>query len=92
MAEARSFPLPISRRMRPMNVTTEPQSFRTWLTAKAQESSAIGDLARDIAHDPGFPSNPSPKEAVAYLAERSPMAADLMKQAASLYKKETARS
>lgn len=75
-----------------MQTPTTPPTFRAWLTAKAQESSAIGDLARDIAHDPGFPSNPSPKEAIAYLAERSPMAAQLMKQAASQFKKETARS
>ncbi|MFJ1971852.1 YozE family protein [Streptomyces sp. NPDC087903] len=35
---------------------SKPKSFTAWLKTHADESSAIGDLARDVSHDPGWPS------------------------------------
>jgi len=34
------------------------RSFRRWLVQFGREESAIGDLARDVRADPGWPSGP----------------------------------
>ncbi|MFJ2887831.1 YozE family protein [Streptomyces sp. NPDC087305] len=47
----------------------KPKSFTTWLKAQADRDSGIGDLARDVASDPNWPSRRGRAGQRSYLEE-----------------------
>ena len=48
----------------------KPKSFTAWLKTQADQSTAIGDLARDVSHDPDWPSRRGLPGQRTYLEER----------------------
>ncbi|WP_329057257.1 sterile alpha motif-like domain-containing protein [Streptomyces sp. NBC_01453] len=52
----------------------KPMSFTAWLKTHANQSSAIGDLARDVSADPEWPSRSGRQGQLDYLEGRSAVA------------------
>ncbi|WP_069885799.1 YozE family protein [Streptomyces luteocolor] len=47
----------------------KPKSFTSWLKTHTDQRNAIGDLARDVAADPNWPSRKGRQGQLAYLEE-----------------------
>jgi uncharacterized protein YozE (UPF0346 family) len=47
----------------------KPKSFTAWLKTQTDRDSGIGDLARDVANDPNWPSRRNQAGQLAYLEE-----------------------
>ncbi|MFF5002058.1 YozE family protein [Streptomyces phaeochromogenes] len=47
----------------------KPKSFTAWLKTYADQHNAIGDLARDVSADPGWPSRKGRQGQLDYLEE-----------------------
>ncbi|MEU3298001.1 YozE family protein [Streptomyces longwoodensis] len=47
----------------------KPKSFTTWLNTHADHRTAVGDLARDVSHDPDWPSDKGKQGQLEYLEE-----------------------
>ncbi|MER7693183.1 YozE family protein [Streptomyces sp. NPDC097610] len=47
----------------------KPKSFTAWLKTQTDRNSDIGDLARDVANDPNWPSRKGRSGQRAYLEE-----------------------
>lgn len=71
-----------------MTVPTTVPSFKAWLLSKVGEPTAIGDIAADASRDPRFPADPSPAEAIAYMARIGPLPEQIMRTAATAYRRE----
>ncbi|WP_407838495.1 YozE family protein [Streptomyces sp. DSM 116496] len=63
------------------------QGFTSWLKTHAKDQSAIGDLARDVAADPDWPSRRQLSGQREYLEERGaiPAAVETLERAWELY-------
>ncbi|TSB24025.1 hypothetical protein FNJ62_14655 [Streptomyces benahoarensis] len=63
------------------------KSFTAWLKTHAGQSSAIGDLARDVSADPGWPSRRGLPGQRDYLEERGaiPAAVETLERAWTQY-------
>jgi uncharacterized protein YozE (UPF0346 family) len=48
----------------------KPKSFTAWLKSHADHRTAIGDLARDVSHDPDWPADEGRQGQLDYLEER----------------------
>ncbi|MFD5628150.1 YozE family protein [Streptomyces sp. NPDC127072] len=61
----------------------KPQSFTAWLKTQADRDSGIGDLARDVARDPDWPSRRGRAGQRTYLEERGaiPAAIEMLEDA-----------
>ncbi|GHF91881.1 YozE family protein [Streptomyces filamentosus] len=66
---------------------TRSQSFTTWLKRHVKDDNAIGDLARDVAADPNWPSRMQLKGQREYLESLGaiPAAVATLERAWSLY-------
>ncbi|MFC9751985.1 YozE family protein [Streptomyces sp. NPDC056921] len=66
---------------------TSTQSFTAWLKTHAKDDSAIGDLARDVAADPDWPTGKQLKGQRDYLHEVGavPAAVETLERAWRLY-------
>ncbi|MER0423281.1 YozE family protein [Streptomyces microflavus] len=66
---------------------TQNPGFTTWLQAHANDESAIGDLARDVAADPYWPSRGQLSGQRDYLEERGaiPAVVETLERAWELY-------
>ncbi|MFB8085030.1 YozE family protein [Streptomyces sp. NPDC055992] len=66
---------------------TRNPGFTTWLKAHVKDQSAIGDLARDVAADPDWPSRRELSGQRKYLEERGaiPAAVETLESAWELY-------
>lgn len=62
-------------------------SFTTWLKTHKKDQNAIGDLARDVAADPDWPSRRQLSGQREYLEERGaiPAAVETLERAWELY-------
>ncbi|MEU2507661.1 YozE family protein [Streptomyces sp. NPDC007863] len=71
---------------------TGSQSFTTWLKSHVKDDNAIGDLARDVAMDPDWPSGKQLKGQREYLEGRGAISAavETLERAWDLYRAETA--
>ncbi|MFJ1870427.1 YozE family protein [Streptomyces sp. KS_5] len=65
----------------------KPKNFTTWLKTHVDQSSAIGDLARDVSHDPDWPARRGLPAQRTYLEERGaiPAAIEALERAWSRY-------
>ncbi|WP_062214345.1 YozE family protein [Streptomyces sp. NBRC 109706] len=65
----------------------KPKSFTAWLKTHAGQSNAIGDLAKDVAADPDWPSRKGLAGQRDYLEERGaiPAAIETLERAWSQY-------
>lgn len=72
---------------------TQNPGFTTWLQAHAKDESAIGDLARDVASDPYWPSHRQLSGQRDYLEERGaiPAAVETLERAWELYEAQQER-
>ncbi|MFI6145747.1 YozE family protein [Streptomyces sp. NPDC051109] len=63
------------------------QSFTTWLQTHSKDRTAIGDLARDVSADPGWPSGKGLSGQRAYLEDLGaiPAAIDTLERAWEAY-------
>ncbi|WP_435601131.1 YozE family protein [Streptomyces sp. C10-9-1] len=66
---------------------TRPQSFTVWLKGHAKDQNAIGDLARDVASDPSWPSRKQLEGQREYLENLGamPQAVETLERAWDLY-------
>jgi hypothetical protein len=66
---------------------TQTVGFTAWLKMHAKDESAIGDLARDVAADPDWPSRRQLSGQREYLEERGaiPAAVETLERAWGLY-------
>ncbi|WP_371790767.1 sterile alpha motif-like domain-containing protein [Streptomyces sp. NBC_01471] len=66
---------------------TQSHGFTAWLKTHAKDRSAIGDLARDVAADPDWPSGKQLKGQREYLEDRGaiPAAVETLERAWELY-------
>ncbi|MFJ8147693.1 YozE family protein [Streptomyces sp. NPDC096048] len=65
----------------------KPNTFTAWLKTHADHRTAIGDLARDVSHDPDWPSGKGKQGQLDYLEERGAIdaAIETLKRAWSQY-------
>lgn len=74
-------------------VMSRTQGFTSWLKTHAKDQSAIGDLARDVAADPAWPSRRQLSGQREYLEERGaiPAAVETLERAWELYEAQQER-